>query len=176
MIFIRPLLTRAEDVARAVREAVEHMPREIPVQAVFMSARDHAAMAKAGGIPTYLYPEDAAKALARVVRHVRWRARPRQEPLRFDDARGDDAAAVIARALEDGGEWLQIEAIDQLLDCYGVATRSRGSQRMRSAPRRPRRTSGAGSPSRRRGRAAAQDGSRGSAAGTCRRRGGCPRR
>jgi acetate---CoA ligase (ADP-forming) len=121
VIFIRPLLTRAEDVARAVREAIEHMPREIPVQAVFMSARDHAAMAKAGGIPTYLYPEDAAKALARVVRHVRWKAHPRQEPLRFDDARGDEAASVIARALEDGGEWLQSEAIDQLLDCYGVA-------------------------------------------------------
>ena len=37
VIFIRPLLTRAEDVAAAIREAVEEMPREIPVQAVFMS-------------------------------------------------------------------------------------------------------------------------------------------
>ena len=80
VIFIRPLLTRAEDVARAVRQAVARLPSELPVQAVFMSARDHAAMATAGGIPTYLYPEDAAKALARVVRHVRWQARSRQEP------------------------------------------------------------------------------------------------
>lgn len=122
VIFIRPLLTRAEDVARAVREAVEELPREIPLQAVFMSARDHATMARAGGIPTCLYPEDAAKALARVMRHVRWRARPRHEPVGFGDARADEAAAVIARALADGGEWLQSEAIEQLLDCYGVAT------------------------------------------------------
>ena len=39
VIFIRPLLTRAEDVATAIREAVQEMPREIPVQAVFMSLR-----------------------------------------------------------------------------------------------------------------------------------------
>ena len=121
VIFIRPLIS-AEDVAKAVREAVGHMPREIPVQAVFMSARDHAAMARAGGVPAYLYPEDAAKALARVVRHVDWRARPRREPLAFDDVRGAEAGAVIARALDSGEEWLDSQAIDKLLDCYGVAT------------------------------------------------------
>ena len=122
VIFIRPLLISAEDVAKAVREAVGQMPREIPVQAVFMSARDHATMARAGGVPTYLYPEDAAKALARVVRHVDWRARPRREPLAFDDVRGAEAGAVIAHALESGEEWLDSQAIDKLLDCYGVAT------------------------------------------------------
>ena len=48
VIFIRPLLTRAEDVAAAIREAVEEMPREIPVQAVVMSPQDHAATWAAG--------------------------------------------------------------------------------------------------------------------------------
>ena len=70
VIFIRPLLTRAEDVAAAIREAVEEMPREIPVQAVFMSPQDHAGDPRGGGVPTYLYPEDAARALGRVMRHV----------------------------------------------------------------------------------------------------------
>ena len=101
VIFIRPLLIRAEDVAAAIREAVQEMPRELPVQAVFMSSRDHAAMAGLG-VPTHLYPEDAARTLARVMRHVDWRDRPAQEPPEFDDLRADEAAAVIAEALESG--------------------------------------------------------------------------
>ena len=80
VIFVRPLLIRAEDVAEAVSRAVEDLPRQIPVQAVFMSSQDRAAMIRKGGVPTYLYPEDCAHALARAVRHAEWRRRPRQAP------------------------------------------------------------------------------------------------
>jgi acetyl coenzyme A synthetase (ADP forming)-like protein len=121
VIFIRPLLIRAEDVADAVRVGVGEMAREIPVQAVFMSARDRGTMAAGGGIPTHLYPEDAARALGRVMQHVRWRGRPREEPSRFADARSDEAAGAIARALEGGEEWLRAGEIAELLDCYGIA-------------------------------------------------------
>lgn len=121
VIFIRPLLTRAEDVAEAVRDALAEMPREIPVQAVFMSARDHAAMAATGAVPTHLYPEDAARALGRVMRHVEWREKPDEAPPKFSDVRSDEAAAVLAGALADGGEWLGVEEIAHLLDCYGIA-------------------------------------------------------
>jgi acetate---CoA ligase (ADP-forming) len=120
VIFIRPLLTRAEDVAAAIREAVQEMPRELPVQAVFMSAQDHAAMA-GGGVPTHLYPEDAARTLARVMRHVEWRDRPAEEPLDFDDVRAEEAAAVIAEALETGIDWMGFEETARLLGCYGIA-------------------------------------------------------
>ena len=37
VIFVRPLLTRAEEVAAAVRDAARELPRAMPVQAVFMS-------------------------------------------------------------------------------------------------------------------------------------------
>ena len=121
VIFMRPLLTRAEDVAEAVRSAAGEMARPIPVQAVFMSERDRAAMATTEGIPTHLYPEDAARALGRVMRHVRWRARPVRQPPRFSDTREDEATAVIAEALESGGEWLGMDEVARLLDCYAVA-------------------------------------------------------
>jgi Acyl-CoA synthetase (NDP forming) len=119
VIFIRPLLTRAEDVAEAIRAGVQEMPREIPVQAVFMSAQDHGAMA-GGDVPTYQYPEDAARTLARVMRHVDWRDRPAQEPPDFGDVRADEAAAVIADALESGNEWMQLDETARLLGCYGI--------------------------------------------------------
>jgi acetate---CoA ligase (ADP-forming) len=120
VIFIRPLLTRAEDVATAIRDAVQEMPRELPVQAVFMSPRDHASMAGVG-VPTHLYPEDAARTLARVMRHVDWRNRPAQQPHDFDDVRADEAAAVIAEALQSGNEWMQLAETARLLHCYGIA-------------------------------------------------------
>ncbi len=122
VIFIRPLLTRAEEVAASVRAASAEIEREIPVQAVFMSAGDRVAMAADGEIPTYLYPEDAARALGRVMRHVEWRARPREEPPTFADALPDEAAAIIAAALEGEGEWLGATDVARLLDCYGIAT------------------------------------------------------
>jgi acetyl coenzyme A synthetase (ADP forming)-like protein len=119
VIFIRPLLTRAEEVARSVREAVNAMERRLPVQAVFMSEADRRAMAGAG-VPTYLYPEDAARTLGRVMRHVRWRERPLQEPRRFGDTRPDEASAIIAAALKGEDAWLGAEEIAALLDCYGI--------------------------------------------------------
>jgi acetyl coenzyme A synthetase (ADP forming)-like protein len=121
VIFIRPLLTRAEDVAEAVRAACRDLSRQIPVQGVFMSAHDHAAMAAAGGVPAHLYPEDAVRALGRVMRHVEWRAQPHEEPAAIAGADVDRATAVIAKALARGGGWLGLEEITDLLGCYGVA-------------------------------------------------------
>ncbi len=120
VIFVRPLLTTAEDVADAVREALAERARPIPVQAVFMSARDHAAMSSGGGVPTYLYPEDAARALARVVRHAEWRNRPVEEEPDLGELRAAEAAAVIAEGLDAGSGWLGMEPAARLLDCYGL--------------------------------------------------------
>jgi acetate---CoA ligase (ADP-forming) len=117
---VRPLLIRAEDVAEAVAQAIEDLPRPIPVQAVFMSSQDRAAMIRKGGVPTYLYPEDSAHALGRAVRHAEWRRRPRQTPPSFEDVRPDIAAAVIAEALEDGPGWLDFERLSQLLGAYRI--------------------------------------------------------
>lgn len=121
VIFIRPLLTRAEDVADAVQMACAELPRELPVQAVFMSAEDHAAIDSDGDVPLHLYPEDAARSLGRVMRHVEWRARPAEEPPVFADADAELGAVTIAKALERGGGWLGMEEITELLGHHGIA-------------------------------------------------------
>jgi len=56
------------------------------------------------------------------MRHVRWRGRPQEEPPAFADLREDEAAAILAEALRDGGGWLEAERAARLLDCYGIAT------------------------------------------------------
>lgn len=121
VIFIRPLLTKAEDVANAVEAACAELPRELPVQAVFMSAEDHAAVDSGGGVPVHLYPEDAARALGRVMRHVEWRAKPYEEPPVFPDTSAELGAVTIARALKRGGGWLGTDEIAELLAHHGIA-------------------------------------------------------
>ncbi len=120
VVFVRPLLTRAEDVAREVHRALGELPREIAVQTVFMSAEDHAAMVAAGGVPCYLYPEDAARALSRARRYASWRQGAVEPPEPLDDVRHDEATALIAEALEAAPGWLGFERLIRLLDCYGI--------------------------------------------------------
>jgi acetate---CoA ligase (ADP-forming) len=120
VIFVRPLLIKAEDVAEAVAGAVRDLPRELPVQAVFMSTQDRAAMIRRGSVPTYLYPESGAKSLARVVQHAEWRRRSVETPPSFDDVHPDLAAATIAEGLGEGARWLDFERVSRVLDAYRI--------------------------------------------------------
>jgi acetate---CoA ligase (ADP-forming) len=122
VIFIRPLATSAADVAAAVDAAVADLPRQVPVQAVFMTPGERAPLAEVAGVPTHLHPEDAARALGKVATYAEWRRRPLPEEPRLEDARGEEAAAAIAEALADGRDWLGAEECERLLRCYGIAT------------------------------------------------------
>jgi acetyl coenzyme A synthetase (ADP forming)-like protein len=121
-IFIPPLATRTEDVALAIRGAVDAFERPVPVVSVFMTSEgkppgltsDH------GAIPAFAFPEDAARALARAVHYGVWRDSPAGEIPTFDDARLEEAGAVIAAALGRGAGWLAPAEVEQLLDCYGL--------------------------------------------------------
>ena len=83
------------------REAAEEMARDIPVQAVFMSPRTTRRSRAAGSSDPPL-SRGRGSPLARVMRHVDWRDRPAEEPPDFEDVRADEAAALIADALESG--------------------------------------------------------------------------
>ena len=121
VMFTPPLVTRASDVARAIRSAVGELPRRIPVLAVFLSLsgvpselsdeRVH--------IPSFAYPEDAARALAHALRYARWRARPIGDVPHFD-ARAEDAEALLAAAVARGGGWLAPAEVTSLFACYGL--------------------------------------------------------
>ena len=121
VIFIRPLLTRAVDVAGAIEKAAGQTARDIPIQAVFMSPQDHAAIREVSSLPINSYPEDAARALGRVMRHVEWRGRPAEEPPELEDVDRETAAALIAESLESGEEWMAMEDASRLLGCYAIA-------------------------------------------------------
>jgi acetate---CoA ligase (ADP-forming) len=119
-IFIPPLVTRLEEVARAIANASRALDRRVPVLAVLMSEdRAQTIMAEAH-VPTYPYPEDAARALAHAVRHAAWRARPEPAQVALAGIRHEDAARVVAAALSAGRAWLEPEEIAILFRAYGL--------------------------------------------------------
>ena len=123
VIFVPPLVTRAEDVAGAIVESVRGMDSRKPLLTVFMSARGVPDALKTDRvrIPSYAFPEAAAIALARVARYGEWRARRPGSLPRFDGLRRDEAAArVVAAELRNGDGWMTPQEVHALLSCYGL--------------------------------------------------------
>jgi acetate---CoA ligase (ADP-forming) len=148
VLFVPPLGARTEDVAAAIHDAVVDLPRKIPVLTVFMSAEGGPAALRGPDVrvPAYSYPEEAARALAHAVAYAEWRNAPLGSVPHFDDLRGDEAAAVLAKALahinpetrtaagtlagsslaayqtDDRSRWLRPDEVAAVLACYGIPT------------------------------------------------------
>ena len=122
-IFIPPLVTRPEEVAAAMRHAADELDGEVPMLSVFMSSAGVPAELQGGArrIPSYAFPEEAARALARAVRYGEWRRSPEGRTPELPDAREEEAAGITARALAGGAGWLEPGDVASLLSCYGLS-------------------------------------------------------
>ncbi len=120
-IFVPPLLTRADDVARAICEVAEGQD-VATIAAVFMTSEGLPAELRSERVrvPGYEYPEDAAKAIALAARHGRWRSRPEGSVVGLTGARPEEAAAIISHQLAAGPGWLTPTLAAALLECYGL--------------------------------------------------------
>ena len=116
-IFIPPIVTLAEEVAKAIQLAADGSTK--PVLATFMGVQNTLSV---GTIPTYLFPESAAVALARVTEYSQWRRQPIAAPPHLVGFHRDTVRAVVADALSSGGGWLDPVAATELLTAAGVAT------------------------------------------------------
>ncbi len=122
VIFIPPLVTRAEDVAEAIVAAAREIGGRTTLLTVFMSSRGVPEVLRRPdvGLPSFAFPESAAIALARAARYGEWRSRapaPAKEP---PGLRRDEAAAVVARALGRGEGWLTPREVEAVLAAYGL--------------------------------------------------------
>ncbi|HJQ65443.1 MAG TPA: CoA-binding protein, partial [Gemmatimonadales bacterium] len=122
-IFVPPLGVRAEDVAESIVAAARGHPTK-PVLAVLMG-RDGLPASKAelngAGIPAYVFPESAARALGALRRLREWRARPdaTAKPLSVDR---DTANRIVAQARTAGRRKLSELEVLGVLDAYGIPT------------------------------------------------------
>jgi acyl-CoA synthetase (NDP forming)/GNAT superfamily N-acetyltransferase len=116
-IHIRPIAAPTEPFQAAIARAAAALAGRLPVVAVL---RAPATAAGERSVPTYAFPEEAARALARAASWAEWRSRPEEPPWPAPDARPDEARAVIAEALGRGETWLSPASLEALLRCYGI--------------------------------------------------------
>jgi acetyl coenzyme A synthetase (ADP forming)-like protein len=72
-------------------------------------------------IPSYRFPESAARVLSKAAAYAEWRSRPLSLVPGFSDIKLDDARRFVARAIETRGDtWLSSEEIRGVLQAFGI--------------------------------------------------------
>lgn len=122
VIFVPPLAIQVEDIARAVLDAARSLREPKPILTVFMSARGVPELLREGDLtlPSYAFPESAARALSKAVHYAQWRSIPPEAPTRPAGIDRDDALALVAQVLARGGGWLHPGEVERLLTSYGI--------------------------------------------------------
>ena len=120
VIFIPPLVTRPEDAAAAIVDGARTLAGKKPILSVFMQSRGVPEELRRADvrIPSYSFPENAARALARVAMYGEWLSRPSSIPA-LAGIRRDEARAIVERAKSPDG-WLEPEQVWSLLSAYGL--------------------------------------------------------
>ena len=102
-------------ISRAAATAVDK-----PVLCAFLSAQGApVSLHSAADVPSFAYPEAAAKALARAVERGEWLRRPAGTVPELERDR-NQAQAVVWEAIETGGGWLGPGETRRLLESYGL--------------------------------------------------------
>jgi acetyl coenzyme A synthetase (ADP forming)-like protein len=124
-IFVPPLVTRAEDVARAIASAARDAGTK-PLVACFLGRDGVPAELRGDGgqrpVPSFAFPEAAARALGRIADLAEWRRQPEGVEPDLKDLDLDRARALVRRRLATapGGLWLDLDDAYELVRCFGI--------------------------------------------------------
>jgi len=122
VLFVSPIMINAAEVARAIIAAGKGTRR--PILTCFMGkeqGRESVEELRRAGMPVYLFPEEAARAMAGLLRYRRIRERPEGRLPSFATRR-DRAHEVLAGAAAAGRAVLTIEETAELLAAYDLPT------------------------------------------------------
>ena len=119
VIFVPPLVTGAADVARAILAGTAGSKK--PILSCFMGSHgvpEGLRSLNEGHIPSYSFPEAAARTLARAARYGQWRNAPVGKTPALSGVNREKADSALARATP--GEWLSAPLLREFLGAYGV--------------------------------------------------------
>ncbi len=114
------------EIGTAVLEEAEVYEGDTTIISVFMQSEQISDLmsSEKATIPTFPFPENAARALARVVRHGEWLQRDPGTIPTFDDVDPEGARLIVVDALSQMGEeggWLESADVDAILGAFGIA-------------------------------------------------------
>src|SRR5437764_737694 len=121
-IYVPPVRVDEVAVARGVWQAAEAHAK--PVLCNFLGrSEDSPGFVElvSHGVPSYLFPESAARSLAAMYRHGQYRKRDEGTERTFTVDR-DGAAAILARAAQEGRSRLLNDEANAVLAAYGIQT------------------------------------------------------
>jgi acetyl coenzyme A synthetase (ADP forming)-like protein len=119
-LFVPPVAVDTAAVARAISEAAVGVDK--PVLASIVAAEGApSSLRAAAAVPSFAYPEAAARALGRVAERSTWLRRSAGVVPTVPDVDPEEAAAIVTRALRDADEaWLSPSDARELLVAYGI--------------------------------------------------------
>lgn len=125
LIYIPPLITRPEDVAKAIKEVMSKYAGDKPVLANFMMSAGSTPDLEIGPkryVPSYIFPESAAQALAHAYHYSQYLQEPLGETPVFPDIDGNRARKKFftSNPISEKGAWLLPEVATGLLTDYGI--------------------------------------------------------
>ena len=119
VLFVPTVGTDEEAVGSAISRAAATAVDK-PVLCAFLSAKGApVSLHSAAQVPSFAYPEAAAKALARAVERGEWLRQPAGTVPELERDR-NEARAVVREATEAGGGWLGPAETRRLLESYGL--------------------------------------------------------
>jgi len=117
---------RAEDILAAIRDGIRTSRARggdaKPILACVMTDGRPPVPIRIGDetVPTYPFPENAARALAKIVTYATWRSQPAGLLPAFEDVRVDEARVICRRALDRQGDgWLSTADTRAVLTAFG---------------------------------------------------------
>ncbi|HEX2737800.1 MAG TPA: acetate--CoA ligase family protein, partial [Acidimicrobiia bacterium] len=123
VIFVPPLVTDADDVARAIVQATTDCPDK-PVIACFLGRSGAPEPLRSGmhAVPSFAFPESAIAALARLADYADWRRRPEGIVPKLDNIDVDAARLIVdAHTTSDpSGTWIDPDVAVDLCRCFGL--------------------------------------------------------
>ncbi len=122
VLFVPPIAIRPEDVAREILSTARDLRGKVTILATFMAHHGISEILTDGEVkvPSFPFPEVAARALSRAVEYGAWIRTPPSPVPKFADIRKEKGPGLVAKALAKGEGWLDPEDAEALLSAYGI--------------------------------------------------------
>jgi acetyl coenzyme A synthetase (ADP forming)-like protein len=126
VVFVPPLVTQPEEVARAIRSAAVDAGAK-PLVACFLGHRGIPETLRSSrpderSIPSFAFPEGAAAALGHAAGYARWRRRPEGSVPELRDVDIDRARGIVAERVSVSGDgaWLDPDVATGLCESFKI--------------------------------------------------------